>query len=104
VLGVLGGMDATIENLSFLQSHLPEDAVWSATGIGKGHLPVMYGTIALGGHVRVGLEDNTRYDKGVPATNEMLVERAVRAVKEFNRPVATPAEAREILGLKPLVR
>lgn len=104
VLGVLGGMDATIENLSFLQRHLPEDAIWSATGIGKGHLPVMYGAIALGGHVRVGLEDNTHYASGIRATNEMLVERAVRVAKEYNRPVATPTEAREILGLKPLVR
>lgn len=104
VLGVLGGMDATIENLSFLQRQLPEDAIWSATGIGKGHLTVMYGAMALGGHIRVGLEDNTHYATGVRATNEMLVERAVRVAKEFNRPVATPAEAREILGLKPLIR
>lgn len=102
VLGVLGGMDATIENLSFLQRQLPEDAIWSATGIGKGHLPVMFGAMALGGHVRVGLEDNTHYASGIRATNEMLVERAVRVAKEFNRPVATPSEAREILGLAPL--
>ena len=62
----------------------------------------MYATLALGGNIRVGLEDNVYYSKGVKASNEMLVERAVRVVKEFGKEPATAQEAREILGLKPL--
>lgn len=104
VLGVKGGMDATVENLLFLKHMLPEGSTWSAFGIGKGHLPIMYATLALGGHIRVGLEDNVYYSKGVKASNESLVERAVRVVKEFGKEPATSAEARQILGLKPLSR
>lgn len=104
VLGVKGGMDATVENLMFLKSKLPQGSTWSAFGIGKDHLPIMYATLAMGGHIRVGLEDNVYYSKGVKATNEMLVERAVRVVREFGKEPATPAEARQILGLKPLNR
>lgn len=102
VLGVLGGMEATVENLNILRSRIPADATWSAFGIGKGHMPIMYTALAMGGHIRVGLEDNVYYSRGVKATNVMLVERAVQAVKTFGDEVATPAEAREILGLKPL--
>ena len=102
VLGVKGGMEATVENLLFLKNKLPEGSTWSAFGIGKSHLPIMYATLALGGNIRVGLEDNVYYSKGVKASNEMLVERAVRVVKEFGKEPATAQEAREILGLKPL--
>ena len=100
VLGVLGGMDATVDNLLYLVRHLPENTVWSATGIGTGHLPIMYTAVALGGHLRVGLEDNLYMSRGLKATNPMMVERAVRVVKEFGKQPATPAEAREILGIK----
>ena len=62
----------------------------------------MYAALAMGGHIRVGLEDNVYYSKGVKASNVMLVDRAVRVVKEFGKEPATSAEAREILGLKPL--
>lgn len=99
-LGVLGGMEATVENLNILRSRIPADATWSAFGIGKGHMPIMYATLALGGHIRVGLEDNVYYARGVKATNVMLVERAVKAVELYGNKVATPSEAREILGLK----
>lgn len=101
-LGVLGGMAATVENLVYLVNHLPQGATWSAFGVGKGHLPILYATLALGGHIRVGLEDNVMFSKGVKATNVQLVERAVQAVRTFGKEPATPAEAREILGLKPL--
>ncbi len=104
VLGVVGGLDASVENLVFLKSKLPEDNTWSAFGIGKGHLPIMYATLALGGHIRVGLEDNVYLSKGVKATNVQLVERAVDVIQTFGNEVATPAEAREILGLKQLER
>ena len=102
VLGVLGALPATVENLLYLVNKIPEGSTWSAFGIGKGHLPILYTTLALGGNVRVGLEDNVYMSKGVPATNVKLVERAVRAIKEIGKEVATPAEAREILGLKQL--
>ena len=104
VLGVLGGMDATVENLLYLAQHLPEGTIWSACGIGKAHLPIMYAALALGGHLRVGLEDNLYMSQGVKATNPMMVERAVRVVREFGKQPATSAEAREILGIKPFIR
>ncbi|WP_186565822.1 3-keto-5-aminohexanoate cleavage protein [Lawsonibacter celer] len=108
-LGVLGGMPATVENLLYLKSKIPEGSTWSAFGVGASHLPIMYAALALGGHIRVGLEDNVVYGfdadgRKIMATNQMLVERAVQAVKVFGREPATPAEAREILGIKPLAR
>lgn len=99
VLGVLGGADATIETLVYLKSRMNFDATWSALGIGKAHLPIMFTTLAMGGDLRVGLEDNIYYAKGQLATNRMLVERAARVIREFGREPATPAEARKILGI-----
>ena len=108
-LGVLGGMPATVENLLYLKNHIPEGATWSAFGVGSGHLPILYAALALGGHIRVGMEDNVVYGfdkdgKKIFATNQMLVQRAVDAVKTFGKEPATSAESREILGIKPLVR
>ncbi len=101
VLGAAGGIGATVENLVFMKSLLPADCTWSAFGIGKGHLPILYATLALGGHLRVGMEDNVLYARGVLAeSNSQFVERTKRIVKEFNKEIATPAETREILGLK----
>lgn len=101
VLGAAGGMDATVENLVFLKSLLPENCTWGALGIGKGHLPIMYAALALGGHVRVGMEDNVFYSKGVLAkSNVEFVERTKRIVKELNKEIASPDEAKQILGLK----
>ncbi|MCL2368166.1 MAG: 3-keto-5-aminohexanoate cleavage protein [Oscillospiraceae bacterium] len=105
VLGVLGGAPATVACLEHLVRHLPEDAKWSAFGIGKDQLPIMYAALALGADgIRVGMEDNLWFSKGVQADNPMQVERAVRVVKEFDRVHATSAETREILGMKPFVR
>jgi len=100
VLGVPGAAQATVDNLVYLVNHLPEGSTWSALGIGKGHLPILYSAIALGGHVRVGLEDNVYYSKGRLATNVELVSRAADLIKIADKEVATPDEAREILGLK----
>lgn len=101
VLGAPGGTAATVENLVYLKSLLPENCTWSALGIGRGHMPILYATIALGGHVRVGLEDNVLYSKNELATgNVQFVERAARLIREFNKEPATPDEARQILGLK----
>lgn len=106
-LGVLGGMPATVENLLYLKNHIPKGSTWSAFGVGTGHMPILYAALALGGHIRVGLEDNVIYGKDengqkIMATNQMLVQRAVRAVETFGNRPATPAEAREILGIPPL--
>ncbi|HVI39533.1 MAG TPA: 3-keto-5-aminohexanoate cleavage protein [Anaerovoracaceae bacterium] len=99
VLGVKGGMAATVENLVILKNKLPEGSTWSAFGISKWNLPIMYATIALGGNVRVGLEDCSFYSKEVRASNEMLVSRAARVIREFNCEPATPDEARQILSI-----
>ncbi|CCQ94528.1 3-keto-5-aminohexanoate cleavage enzyme [[Clostridium] ultunense Esp] len=101
VLGAAGGMAATVENLVFLKNLLPEGSTWGALGIGKGHLPILYTTLALGGHVRVGMEDNIFYSKGVLAkSNVEFVERTKRIVKEIGKEIATPDETRKILDLK----
>jgi len=75
-------------------------STWSAFGVGKGAMEILYSTIAMGGHIRVGMEDNVLYSKGKLADNNMqFVARAKRIIEEFTCEVATPAEAREILGL-----
>lgn len=101
VLGAAGGTAATVENLVYLKSLLPPDSTWSAFGIGAGHIPIMYAAIALGGHVRVGMEDNVYYAKNrLAKSNAEFVERAARLIKEANQEVATPDDARKILNLK----
>ena len=101
VLGVQ--MTATVRDLVFMATSLPEGSTWTATGIGKNCWNIVAATIAMGGHVRVGFEDNVYMSKGVLAkSNGEMVERVVQMAKLMNREVATPAEAREILGLKPL--
>ena len=100
VLGAPGGMTATVENLMFLKTLIPADSTWGALGIGRGHLPIMYTTLALGGHVRVGMEDNIYYSKGVLAkSNVEFIERTKRIAVEIDTQIATPDEARAILGL-----
>lgn len=107
-LGVMGGMGATPKELQYLLGQMPAGKhTWSAFGVGKGHMPIMYAALANGGNIRVGLEDNVVYaigkdGKKIMATNVMLVERAVRAIQDFGNDVATPAEAREILGIPQL--
>ncbi len=100
VLGVGGAMEGTIDNVVFLRNMLPEGATWSATGIGTAHMPVMYAALAAGcDMLRVGLEDNVYLSRGVKASNEALVKRAVQVATTFGREIATADEAREILGI-----
>jgi uncharacterized protein (DUF849 family) len=100
VLGAAGGTAATVENLVYLKSLMPEGSTWSALGIGKGHLPILLATLALGGHIRVGMEDNVLFTRDrLAASNSEFVERTVRLIGEADKAVATPAEAREILGV-----
>lgn len=99
-LGAAGGMEATTENLLYLVNHLPEKCTWSAFGIGKGANEIMMAALALGGNVRVGLEDNVYYNKGQLAeSNQQFVARVKRIVEELGKTVATPDEARQILGM-----
>jgi len=100
VLGAAGGIGATVENLVFLKNLLPPEAKWSAFGIGAAHVPILYATIALDGNVRVGMEDNVYYEKGrLAKSNVEFVERAARLIREAGKEIATPNEARALLGL-----
>ena len=101
VLGVPGGMPATVPALVAGVQALPDEVTsWSATGIGRGHLPVMATALAMGGHLRVGMEDNLTYAKGRPVrSNVELVERAARLAAELQRPPMTTGDARALLGL-----
>ncbi len=99
VLGSRGSLPATPKNLLHLSELIPSNATWTASGIGRWQLPVTALALVMGGHVRVGLEDNLYYRKGELASNEQLVERVVRLADELDRPVATPDEARAILHL-----
>jgi 3-keto-5-aminohexanoate cleavage enzyme len=99
VLGVPGGLDGTVDNLVTCVRALPPGCSWSVAGIGRAQLPLAVTAIAMGGHVRVGLEDNMYYSRGRLATNEELVARVVRLAEEMGRPVATPDEARRLLRL-----
>lgn len=100
VLGAAGGMTSTIDNLVYLRNLLPEGSTWAACGIGKGHMPMMLATIAMGGNLRVGMEDNVMYYKGVLAeSNSQFVARAKRLLEEAGLEAASPDDARQIYGL-----
>ncbi|MCI2425903.1 3-keto-5-aminohexanoate cleavage protein [Candidatus Acetothermia bacterium] len=100
VLGVPGGCAATVKNLLHMKETIPPNATWQVAGIGRHELPLAVAAIILGGHVRVGFEDNIYYTKGVLAeSNAQLVKRIVRIARELGRDIATPTEARAILGL-----
>jgi len=101
VLGIPGGMAGTPEALMYLKSQLPEGATWTVAGIGAAQLPLGTLAIMLGGHVRVGFEDNVFYRKGeLASSNAQLVARMARISAELGRVVATPNEARGLLGIK----
>ncbi len=99
VLGVKGSLPATARNLFFLVESLPPDCVWSVSIIGPNHVPLSTVALALGGHVRVGLEDNVYFTKGVLATNLMLVGRIASIARAFGRELATVEDTKRILGL-----
>ncbi len=102
VMGVPGGMPGTVEALVAAVQALPAEVTsWSATGIGRAHLPVAAAALALGGHLRVGMEDNLVYARGrVVQSNAELVERASRLATEMQRPPMSTAEARELLAVR----
>lgn len=99
VVGSRGSQPATARQLNFLAESIPTDATWTVAAIGRHQLPMGILAMAMGGHVRVGLEDNLYYRRGELATNEQLVARMARIAAEAERPVATPDEARKLLHL-----
>ena len=101
VMGLQGAIPASIEHLTHLCACLPHGSTWTVSGIGAAQLWMGIHAVLMGGHVRVGLEDNIYYRKGELATNQRLVKRMVHLSRELGREVATPDEARMILALEP---
>ena len=105
-MGCANGIPGSTKNLLFMKETADQligkdQYTWSAFGVGHSAMEVMYAAIALGGGIRVGMEDNVMYSKGVLAdSNAQFVERAARVIREFGCEVATPDEARQILSLK----
>lgn len=99
VTGTSWGLPSTAETLIYMRSLLPPGAIWASFGIARMQMPMVAQTTLLGGNVRVGLEDNLYLKRGVFATNGQLVEKARSIIEGMGYEVATPAEAREIMGL-----
>lgn len=103
VMGVNGGIGGELRDFVFMRGSIPQDATYTVAGIGRYEFPLAMAAIIDGGHVRVGFEDNVYLSKGVLAkSNGELVEKVVRMAREMGRQIASPAEAREILSLRPL--
>jgi 3-keto-5-aminohexanoate cleavage enzyme len=101
VLGVPGAMPASAKNLVFMSESIPKGSTWTVAGVGRHETPLAMIAIAMGGHVRVGFEDNIYYKKGeIAKSNTQLVKRIVRMANEIGRKVAKPDEARKILNIK----
>jgi 3-keto-5-aminohexanoate cleavage enzyme len=100
VLGVPGGLDGEARSLLFMRESIGPQDTWAVAGIGRFELPLAVHSILMGGHVRVGLEDNVFYRKGELAKNNaQLVERIVRIANEVGREIATPEDARKLIGV-----
>ena len=101
VLGAPGAMPGTVKNLVFLAESLPPGSTWTVAGIGSAEIPLATAAIAMGGHVRVGIEDNLRLPDGTLATNAQLVDKVATIARTMGRDIATPDDARRILSLDP---
>ena len=100
-LGISWGQPATPEAMTYMRNLLPQDCTWFAFGISLYQFPMVAQAVLLGGHPRVGLEDNIYLEKGKLApSNAALVEKAGKIIEILGDQVATPNDAREILGLK----
>lgn len=99
-LGIEWGIEATVESLVEMRRRLPEEALWSVLATGAQQLPITTHALLMGGHVRVGFEDNIYLERGIKAdSNAQFVERTVKLSRDLLREVATPSETRELLGL-----
>jgi len=99
-LGIPWGAPVNTQTMAYQVGELPDNAVWAGFGIGRMEFPMVAQAVLLGGHVRVGLEDNLWLEKGVHASNGALVEKAVKIITLLGSRIASPEEARNILGLK----
>lgn len=100
VMGILGSVPATVDNLTHMVRQIPAGYPWSVCAVGINEWPMVTMAIIMGGHARVGMEDNIYLAPGVLAkSNAELAEKVVRIAKELGREIATPEEAREIIGL-----
>jgi len=99
-LGIPWGAPVSTQTMAYQVGELPKNAVWAGFGIGRMEFPMVAQAVLLGGHVRVGLEDNLWLEKGVHASNGALVDRAVKIITLLGSNIASPGEARKILGLK----
>ncbi|WP_276260552.1 3-keto-5-aminohexanoate cleavage protein [Haloglomus litoreum] len=99
IMGVLGGIPASVENLAHQVRQLPDDATWQVIGISEDQWPLVAAALSMGGNVRVGLEDNFYLPNGEMSTNPGLVERAAEMSRNVGREPATPDEARDIMGV-----
>jgi len=104
VLGVGGGAPPTERALLHLIDRVPSGSQWSVCAVGRAQLAMNTIAVAIGGHARTGLEDNLWFRRGEPATNAQLVDRVRRLAELVDRPVATPGQTRELLGLPARVR
>jgi len=103
-MGVNGGIAATPRDLVFMEGSIPAGSTYTVSGIGRSEFEMATMAIIMGGHVRVGFEDNVYIEKDILAkSNSELVERVVRLAKELGREIATPHQAREILVLLPQI-
>ena len=98
-LGIRWGAEAGTRNFTAMVDQLPADANWAGFGVGAMEMPMVAQAALLGGHVRVGLEDNLYLERGVFASNAQLVERACEIIRLLGAEIQTPAEARQTLGL-----
>jgi len=99
-LGIAGGIDSTLEDFLFMRSRLPDNALWSAFGVGTAHFRIAAAVIMAGGHARVGFEDNLYLGRGVPAkSSAQMVRKVAELANHLDRDVATAQEARQILGV-----
>ena len=99
-LGIPWGADQSVDNMKVMKDELPDNASWASFGISRMQMPMAAAAVAMGGNVRVGLEDNIYLDRGVLATNAQLVERAREIIERMGGRVLGPDEARQKLGLR----
>jgi len=99
-LGIPWGAEQTVDSMKVMKDELPADSSWASFGIGRMQMPMAAAAVAMGGNVRVGLEDNLYLERGVLASNAQLVERVIQIIDRMGTKILTPQEARKKLNLK----
>ncbi len=99
-LGIPWGADQTVDSMKVMKDELPANASWASFGIGRMQMPMAAAAVAMGGNVRVGLEDNLYLEKGVLASNDQLVSRVIEIIQRMGGRILSPQETRDKLNLK----